>query len=245
MLSLGPDDKRAMSMSEESKSMLDQASAEAASLLKAQRQGQKPRARSLPPLILHPFSDTNGPSRLVESSRASLMLKGLLPSGELSQDELERRLLDGRYCELRMLFYVGRDLIRWIEQSLDVLAMDATNQDTPATARYNFQSLAAFLVEETPANVVTKLKSWRVDDYKAIFMRAIGLNSLFAEAPERNHLADEFIRHYYRYADHMYFCRQQATVFPRAAAAAFEFELYASGEYTRMLEREWQAGAND
>ena len=74
------------------------------------------RAWMLPPLILHPFSDSSGPSRLVESSRASLMLQGLLPSGELSVEELELRLLDGRYCELRMLFYVGRDLMRWIEQ---------------------------------------------------------------------------------------------------------------------------------
>ena len=72
------------------------------------------------------------------------MLKGLLPSGELSQDDLEKRLLDGRYCELRMLFYVGRDLIRWIEQSLDVVGMET------AEAKYNFQTLAAYLVEETP-----------------------------------------------------------------------------------------------
>src|SRR5262245_16320951 len=74
------------------------------------------RIWTLPPLILHPFSDSSGPGRLVESSRASLMLQGLLPTGELSTDELERRLLDGRYCEIRMLFYVGRDLMRWIEQ---------------------------------------------------------------------------------------------------------------------------------
>ena len=33
----------------------------------------------LPPLILHPFADAGGPDKLVESSRASLMLQGLLP----------------------------------------------------------------------------------------------------------------------------------------------------------------------
>jgi hypothetical protein len=38
--------------------------------------------RKLPPLILHPFADPTGPDKLLESSRASLMLQGLLPSGE-------------------------------------------------------------------------------------------------------------------------------------------------------------------
>ena len=47
----------------------------------------KKRIWMLPPLILHPFSDASGPGRLVESSRASLMLQGLLPTGELSTDE--------------------------------------------------------------------------------------------------------------------------------------------------------------
>ena len=73
----------------------------------------------LPPLILHPFADAGGPDKLVESSRASLMLQGLLPSGERSTEELDRALIDGRYCEIRMLFYVGKDLVRWIEQCLD------------------------------------------------------------------------------------------------------------------------------
>jgi hypothetical protein len=70
---------------------------------------------TLPPLILHPFADAGGPGKLVQSSRASLMLQGLLPSGELSRDQLDRSVLEGRYCEIRMLFYVGKDLRRWIE----------------------------------------------------------------------------------------------------------------------------------
>jgi hypothetical protein len=70
-------------------------------------------------LILHPFADAAGPDKLVESSRASLMLQGLLPSGERSTDELDRALLEGRYCEIRMLFYVGKDLLRWIDQCLE------------------------------------------------------------------------------------------------------------------------------
>jgi hypothetical protein len=197
---------------------------------------EKKKTWVLPPLILHPFADSTGPSRLVESSRASLMLQGLLPSGELTTNELEKRLLDGRYCELRMLYYVGRDLIRWIEQCLDYTAGD----EELAGREFKFQSFAVLLIENTPPKVAAKLKSWGVADYKAIFMRALGLNSVFAEAPERFHLADEFIRHYYRYADHLYFCRQQATIFPAIEAGEFDFELFASGEYTRMLEQEWE-----
>src|SRR5271163_5199102 len=76
-------------------------------------------SRTLPPLILHPFADAGGPDKLVESSRASLMLQGLLPTGERSTEDLDLSLLEGRYCEIRMLFYVGKDLVRWIDQCLE------------------------------------------------------------------------------------------------------------------------------
>lgn len=197
----------------------------------------KGRVRTLPPLILHPFSDSSGPGRLVESSRASLMLQGLLPHGELSTAELERRLIEGRYCEIRMLYYVGRDLVRWVDQCMDQAALDPEL----AASKYVYQSYVTYLVEHTPANVITKLKAWGVADYKAIFMRAIGLNCLFAQVPEREVVADEFVRHYYRYADHVYFCRQQATIYNQIEAGAFDFDLYASGEYTRMLEKQWES----
>src|SRR5580693_5272447 len=65
---------------------------------------QQSIVRTLPPLILHPFADAGGPSKLVESSRANLKLQGLLPQGEASREDLDKALLDGRYSELRMLF---------------------------------------------------------------------------------------------------------------------------------------------
>lgn len=191
----------------------------------------------LPPLILHPFSDASGPGRLVESSRASLMLQGLLPAGGLTVEELEQRLLDGRYCELRMLFYVGRDLVRWIEQCLEFVE----SQPELRGRGYKYQSFASLLVNSTPPRVVAKLKQWGVADYKAIFQRAIGLNCLLTEAPDRDILASEFIRNYFRYADNLYLCRQHSTPYDELPAGAFEFDLYASGEYARLLERQWQA----
>jgi hypothetical protein len=189
----------------------------------------------MPPLILHPFSDSNGPSRLVESSRASMMLQGLLPNNEFSPDELDRRLLDGRFCEIRMLFYVGKDLTRWLDQ-----CMDLVNREDPHKLRnVKPQSFAALLVEDPPEAVKTKLRKWGVADYRAIFSRSLGINSIFCEVPARTELADEFVRQYYRYADQLYACYLSLTPHAQITCAEFEFDLYASGEYSRLLEKEW------
>ena len=190
----------------------------------------------LPPLILHPFSDAAGPNKLVESSRASMMIQGLLPNSEFSSEQLDRKLLDGRFCEIRMLFYVGKDLLRWIEQCMDIVQRD----EDLIKAGVKPESFAAFLVEDPPAIVREKLKKWGVADYKAIFTRAVGLNAVFSEAPTRDQLSDEFIRNYYRFADHMFACRQLLHVFSEIRSTNFTFDLYASGEYSRMLEREWE-----
>jgi hypothetical protein len=191
--------------------------------------------RKLPPLILHPFADAAGPDKLVESSRASLMLQGLLPSGERTTDELDKSLLEGRYCEIRMLFYVGKDLVRWIDQSLE----HVERQPDFREAGIKFQSFAAYLVNNTPLTVQAKLRKWGVADFKSIFMRAIGLNAVLAEVPDRGILADDFVRNYYRYADSIFLCRQSQAQYTDIAHMNFDFDIYASGEYSRMLEREW------
>lgn len=194
------------------------------------------RIWNLPPVILHPFSDPSGPDKLVESSRAHLMLQGMLPSGELSQDEILHRLLSGRLCELRMLYYVGKDLERWIDQCTE---MSSRDQDL-ASAGVTAASFVQLLVESPPEDVRAKLTRWGVADYKSIFSRALGLKSVFAVAPDLEHLAPHFIRYYYRYADQMFTCRQGADTFPSLPPENFHFELFASGEYSRMLEREWE-----
>jgi hypothetical protein len=191
----------------------------------------------MPPLILHPFADASGPTRLVESSRASMMLQGLLPNSEFSAEELDRRLLDGRFCEIRMLFYVGKDLTRWLEQ-----CMDLVNRESALKLRnVKAQSFAALLVEDPPESVKTKLRKWGVADYRAIFSRALGINSIFSEVPTRTELTDEFIRQYFRYADQLYACYLSLAPHPNINALEFQFELYASGEYSRLLEKEWTA----
>jgi hypothetical protein len=195
----------------------------------------------LPPLILHPFAESAGPDKLVESSRASLMLQGLLPSGQMTREELDRKLLDGRFCEIRMLFYVGKDLLRWIEQCMELVERD----EELRRAGFCYQSFAAVLTEDPPRNIREKLKNWGVADYKSIFTRALGLNAVFHEVPQRHLVTDEFIRHYYRYADQLFACRQLLWSFGEIKATQFDFDLYASGEYSRMLEREWGEDVSD
>ena len=191
---------------------------------------------TLPPLILHPFSDSAGPGQLVESSRASLMLQGLLPTGELSDIELEKRLLSGRYCEFRMLYYVGKDLVRWIEQCMDFV------KSTPELTEegIQFQSFASLLVHDPPESVKEKLRKWGVADYKGIFSRALGINAVFAETPAMSDLSTEFLRSYYRFADHLFAARLNLSSFTELNPRRFDFSLYASGEYAQMLEREWE-----
>jgi len=189
----------------------------------------------LPPLILHPFADAGGPEKLVESSRANLVLQGLLPAGERNTQEIERTLLEGRFCEIRMLFYVGKDLLRWIDQCLELV------ERSPELSASGIkpQSFAAYLVNHAPEPVQAKLKKWGVSDYKSIFARALGLNAVFSVVPERELLTDEFVRHYYRYADQLFQTRQGEVAFTDIGQMEFTFEIFASGEYSRMLEREW------
>ena len=197
------------------------------------------QARSLPPLILHPFADASGPHKLVESSRASLMLQGLLPTGEQTSEQLERTLLEGRYQEIRLLFYVGKDILRWIDQCVDHVSRYPEMQNVTLRP----QSFASYLVENPPAEVARKLKQWGVADHKSIFSRALGLNVILADLPPQETFSTDFLRHYHRYADQMFHCNLGQTHFADPSHLGFEFQIYASGEYSRMLEQEWTSHA--
>ena len=193
------------------------------------------RLWELPPLILHPFSDASGTSKLMESSRASLMLHGLLPHEDYNDDELSRRLIEGRLCELRMLYFVGKDLFRWMGQCADFV----NRLEDLEGSGIREASFAALLLKDPPENVQRKLKTWGVVDFCAIFSRAIGLNSVFRHPPDRSFLVEGFIRDYYRYADHLFACWQQLIPFTEITNSNFHFDLYASGEYSRILEQQW------
>jgi hypothetical protein len=194
------------------------------------------RIWKLPPLILHPFSDASSPQKLAQSSRASLMLQGLLPHESFSIEQLQTILLEGRFCEIRMLYYVGKDLVRWIEQCTEFVQREAVLR----ASGIEWQSFAQLLVEDSPLPVLQKLKDWGVADYRSIFARGIGLNAVFADVPDRTSLTDDFIRNYHQFADRMFACKQAQSAHTAIRSADFDFELFASGEYSRMLERQWQ-----
>jgi hypothetical protein len=196
---------------------------------------QEAKCFKLPPLILHPFSGPEEATLLTQSSRASLILQGYLPSPVVPANELDQHLLRGRFAELRMLFYVGKDLARWMEQCVEVTA-----------ARREFVSLslgreafAVLLVQEAPANVRRKLEMWGVLDYSALFRRAIGLHSVFEEVPSAQCLTADFLRRYHRHADRWFDAWTEACGPPVLKQEEFSFELYASGEYALLLERSW------
>ena len=75
----------------------------------------------LPPLILYPFDERIPPGTLLESSKAALMLSCMVPSYGSDPEDLRRRLLAGRYAEVRMLYHLGKDVLRWIDQCQDLV----------------------------------------------------------------------------------------------------------------------------
>jgi hypothetical protein len=191
----------------------------------------------LPPLILHPFNERVPPSALLDNSKAALMLSGLIPPDGTAEDELQRRLLAGRYSEVRMLFFLGKDVFRWVEQCVEWTGRTAALAD----AGIYPQSFVSLLTSSPPAAVKEKLVRWGVADYASIFSRAIGLNVLFLQAPAFDCLAEEFLRNYHRYADALYRSYLGAQAYRPLTPANFRFELYASGEYSRILESKWAA----
>jgi hypothetical protein len=91
-----------------------------------------------------------------------------------------------------------------------------------------------------PPDVREKLLRWGVADYSAIFSRAIGLNAILVQPPEFEVLSEGFLCSYHRYADALFRTFLELQPHGPAAADRFHFELYASGEYSRKLELEWQ-----
>jgi len=172
----------------------------------------------------------------LDNSKAALLLAGLIPSDGSDPEDLQRRLLAGRYSEVRMLFFLGKDVFRWIDQCLDWAGRIAGLKSLELRA----QSFAALLTGGTPEEVKEKLADWGVADYVAIFARAMGLNTLFTAPPAADLLAGDFLRNYHSYADSLYRCFLALQPYPTLSPRNFQFRLYASGEYSRMLEAEWE-----
>jgi len=191
----------------------------------------------LPPLILHPFSTPEDTSVLMESSRASLALQGFLPKDETPPQDLDKQLVRGRYAELRMLYYIGKDVTRWTEQCVETLAMSGGYEDR----KIRPETFAVLLVQHIPAHVRLKLEGWGVLDFCALFRRSIGLHAVFHEIPPPEDFAPDFLRRYHRHLDQWYEQRLRDWIFDRPKTDEFTFDLFASGEYALMLEQSWNS----
>jgi len=175
------------------------------------------------------------PAELLKNSQAALMLSGLIQNDGTDPEDLKRRLLSGRYSEIRMLFFLGRDILRWLDQCSEW----ALRIPELAAAGIRGQSFAGLLTVSPPAAVKDKLIRWGVADYVSIFSQATGLNAIFQEPAAFESLAEEFLRNYHRYADSSYRCFMESQPHAVIAAANFRFDLYASGEYMQLLEKQW------
>lgn len=188
----------------------------------------------LPPLILHPFSGGAGTADLLDGSVASLALEGFINSSD-EESALRRRMLAGRYAEVRMLLFLGKDIFRWMRQCVEYVQGTYEHDE-----RIVEQSFASLVVEDPPEGVSHKLEAWGVTDRRAVFSRAIGIHSIFEEPPAVSSLSPIFLKHYHRYADHAYICYQHSQPFLPLGSRTFPFELYASEEYARLLSDQWE-----
>jgi len=191
----------------------------------------------LPPLILHPFSGGGGTEDLVNGSLASLALQGLVTSSD-DESVLFRRMLAGRYQEVRMLLFLGKDIFRWMEQCTE--HMSSQSAGGKLEGKITEQSFAEFVVDRPPDAVKEKLERWGVTDRRAIFSRAIGIHSIFEDPPPMQVLSPIFLKNYHRYADHAYICFQHSQAFQALEPANFQFDIYASEEYSRILSEGWK-----
>ena len=124
---------------------------------------------------------------------------------------------------------------RWAEQcaeSVRASAQLASRQIRPET-------FAILLIQHAPAHVRMKLESWGVLDFRSLFRRSFGLHAVFQELPQKEFFSPDFLRRYHRYLDQWFEQRLRDSLFERPNPNDFEFELYASGEYSSMLEKSW------
>jgi hypothetical protein len=190
---------------------------------------------ALPPLILHPFAPENGPDKLLEGSRAQLMLQGMMPRGDTDVEDLRRIVLTGRYQEIRMLYFLGKDIMRWSEQCVDFAKRQPLLQDLGIRD----QSFSALLVETPPKALIEKMAAWGINDRRSIFSRAIGLNVVFTEPPRMELLSTMFLQSYQRFSDYFYVCYQNLLPFAPLDSEKFMFEIYASEDYAKKLSEGW------
>jgi hypothetical protein len=189
------------------------------------------RVWELPPVILHPFNNGADAGAILSSIRLSLSAD-ILHTPDADRAEARQRLLEGKYCEFRMLCFIGRDLKRWTSQCTDFVLRDALLANTGIRE----QSFSDLLVKRTPPSVVARFETWGVVDYHRILRRAIGIGAIFPYPPDLTLLSTEFLENCGAFADIFFACYQELTSFRALDPEQFRFALYTSSEYISAIE---------
>jgi hypothetical protein len=185
----------------------------------------------LPPVILHPFNNGADANAILASIRLSLS-EDILHARNGDLADARQRLLHGKYCEFRMLCFIGRDIKRWMLQCTDFVLRDAVLANTGIRE----QSFADLLVKRTPPSVVARFESWGVVDYHRILRRAIGIGAIIPYPPEYSLLTTDFLENCGAFGDILFACYQELTSFRALDPEQFSFALYTSSEYISAME---------
>lgn len=183
----------------------------------AANRGIQATVQQLPPLILHPCNHPaaqNGCSEFMQS------------------DDATRKLLQSRYSELRMLCYVGKDINRWLSQCMENPRL--------VSAGISEASLIGLLLFDPPTQLIRKMQDWQVTNYQVIFSRALGVNAAFPDPPSPEQVSENFLRDMNHYADALFDCRFRQRNDVEMRSVEYDFEIYTSAEYTRILETSWE-----
>jgi hypothetical protein len=164
-----------------------------------------------------------------------LVLRGLAEDDGLAAEEWKRRLLECRYCEARMLYFLGKDLSRWLNQCEEFAQRNRILQESGVTR----DSFADILVKDPLPAIAEKMRRWGIADCAPVFRHALGLSILFETMPPREVLSDEFLCHHRRYATALFDVSHEGTKFATIQRSEIHFELYASAEYVKLLEAQW------
>ncbi len=151
--------------------------------------------------------------------------------------EETKRELEARYAEMCMLCYLGKDLNRWFRQCVE---MAATHFHADGLAESSFVNLLLF---DPPAAVIRKMHDWDVPNFQLVFARAIGLNAVYPAPPPPSCVSETLLRTFHLYADALFEARLRVEPGSEIRHEDFDFEIYSSGEYARLLELGWLAGA--
>jgi hypothetical protein len=178
---------------------------------------ERSEIRELPPIILHPFDNRAGAARIDS------------PIGSFS----DQKYFEARYAELRMLCFLGKDLDRWLGQCME------TSRGQAGLEGAHEASFIGLLLFDPPVSVTRKMSEWGVGNYQIVFSRALGLNMIFPLPPPASALSETLLRTFHLSADALFDLRLKTFAGAELKGQNFQFELYASSEYSKLLERSW------